>query len=157
MSDIELNELLLGLRGKPFSSLIQHHFRKQSMEQIALAIEGEKATLNPLEAKVAERIIDYFNILAYTQDFWRRDCADILEECCWLAARALEAGDPDVRLADAEYAATRLLGRFTFPDRRSHNKLFSIFQLLVLTYAYTAHEQKNFRKFAGIRRSIFRL
>ncbi len=160
MLRIDLNELRDQFRGKPFSALIQHHLRKQSIEQVAMGIEGEKMTLSLREAKVAEQIIDYFNGFAYDKGFWRRDCASVLEECCWLVARDLEMGEQDVKLSGREasiYFAAGLVGRVPFPHKEKHEKLFQFFQLLVLNYAFMAHESKNFRKFARIRRSFLRI
>jgi len=152
---VDLHELSERFRGKQFRELIQHHVRKQSIREIAFAIEGIKTTLGPLESKVCEKVTDYFNILALEQNFWRSDCAEILIRFCWLADRPLERGDENVKVDLSEYTAAVLLKTVSLPEKDKHGRLFSLFQLLVLNYAFMAHEQKKFRRFAGIRKGIF--
>jgi hypothetical protein len=152
---IDLKKMRDGFRGKPFKALIQHHVRKQDIVQIATAIEGEKMNLSPFEKKVGERLIDYFNILMLDRDFWRTDCAEVFTRYCWMANRALESGEADIGKCEAEYAASLLLKRAHFPETKEQDKLFSSFQLLVLNYAFMAHESKNFRKHAGIKKGLF--
>jgi len=127
------------------------------MEQIAAGIEGAKLLLNPREAKVAEKVIDYFNIQAITREFWKRDCADVLLECYWLANNCLDQDTDEFTIQWAEYAAGLMLKTIEPPPEERHETLFHIFQAMVLNYAFMAHETKGFRKFAGIRRSFFRV
>ena len=125
---INLDELRKGFSGKKFRELLRYHMHRQKPEKIALGIKGTINMLNSLEAKVGERIIDYFNALAYSQEFWERDCGEVFNEIISMAREEIKKQG----------------------GKTTDEGLFNIFNIIVLNFALTAYEQKSFRKFIGI-------
>lgn len=88
----------------------------------------------PEEAKpLAETFIDRWNVRAYEKDFWQMDTAIVFDEIIDDARSILsESGIP----LDDE-------------------TLFNMFNIIVLSYAYSAYGQPKKRKFIGIRSGKF--
>ena len=125
---INLKELQKQFSGKKFRELIRYHMRRQKPQEIAAGIYGTISMLSPLEQEVDETVIDYFNIQAYSKEFWGKDCGEVFNEITLMAKEMIE-------------------GR---GGKATDEGLFNIFNIVVLNYAFTAYEQKNFRKFVGI-------
>jgi hypothetical protein len=82
---------------------------------------------------LVEGFIDRWNLRAYDQDFWKMDAALVFDEI----------------MEDSRNAFSEL--RIDTDDEM----LFNIFNIIVLSYAYSACDQPEMRKFMGVKCSIF--
>ena len=129
MEEINMEQLKIGFAGKPFNLLVKHHLKRtKSAEKLRVAIMGTTAMLPPVARSLAVDFIDRWNERAYEEELWHMDTsevfADIVEDARSLL---LSAGAP----ADDE-------------------TLFNMFQIVILSYAYAAVDQKSMRKSIGI-------
>jgi len=121
-------ELRAQFAGSCFCELVQHHLRRQSQDQRMQGIRGTTEML-PEEARAfVEGFIDRWNIHAYDQGFWQRDTASVFDEIIGDARSVLS---PLGVSADDEAA-------------------FNMFNIVVLSYAYSAYDQPKMREFMGI-------
>ena len=130
---INLEEVRKGFQGRPLSKLVEHHLGRQKQDKRVLGIQGTVEML-PKQAKaLVEPFIDRWNNRAYEKDFWQMDTAEVFNEIIEDARSILsESGIP-------------------FDDET----LFNMFNIIVLTYAYSAYDQPKMRKFIGVRFSKF--
>jgi len=133
MQKINLEELRQGFQGKPFCELIKHHLDHQKQDTRIFGIQGT-AEMLPKEARpLVEPFINRWHDRAYEKDFWQMDTAIVFDEIIDDARRVLsESG-------------------IQFNDET----LFNMFNIIVLSYAYSAHDQPKMREFIGIRSSKF--
>jgi hypothetical protein len=133
LKPINLSELRAGFAGRPFSQLINHHLNRQSQGQRIQGINGSIAML-PEEARgLVEAFIDRWNLRAYDRAFWQTNTASVFDEITEDAKNVLS----EVGLhADDEM-------------------LFNIFNVIVLSYAYSAYDQPKMREFMRVKGSIF--
>jgi hypothetical protein len=125
---INLSELRAGAKGRPFFQLIEHHLNSQSQDQRIQGINGTIAML-PEEAKgLIEGFIDRWNLRGYDQAFWQMDTASVFDEI-------------------TEDAKTVLSEKGLYTD---DEMLFNIFNIIVLSYAYSAYDQPKMRELMGI-------
>lgn len=129
----EYKELRTGFTGKQFRALVQYHVRLQSLPKLAEAIQETIGMLSPETLAVSEAVIDEFNDHAYQKQFWEQDCGDVFEAVCGKVSQGL-----------IDQGSTLLT-----------DDILNTFQLIVLNFAKTAHEQPAFRRFAGIKRGLF--
>ena len=126
---INLSDLREGVEGRPFCQLIEHHLNSQSQDQRIQGINGTIAML-PQEAKgLIEGFIDRWNLRGYDQAFWQMDTASVFDEI-------------------TEDAKTVLSEKGLYTD---DEMLFNMFNIIVLSYAYSAYDQPKMREFMGIR------
>ena len=132
VDNIVLSQIKERFKGTKYNELVQEHVRKTEKEQLEMAIRGCVLALSDIEQEVAEILIDRYNERGYDWSFWRRDTAEILDEICAAFTSLLAE-----RSCSAE-------------DRIQ----FNLFQLITLNFAQMATEQKDLRKFAGIRKGV---
>jgi len=88
----------------------------------------------PEEARgLVEGFIDRWNLRAYDRAFWQTDTASVFDEITEDAKNVFS----DIGLA--------------FDD----DMLFNMFNIVVLSYAYSAYDQSKMREFMGIKLSTF--
>ena len=128
MGKIDLAKLKVGFQGKPFNQLVKHHLKRQNTRQLFEGALGTKAMLPASAQPLCEGFIDRWNERVYDREFWYLDTAEVSSNIVEDARSLLEtAGVP----TDDE-------------------TLFNMFQIVVLSYAYSASDQPNMRKFIGI-------
>lgn len=130
---VNIPELRAQFSGRRFCQLIEHHLRRQSQRQ---RIQGIKGTVNLLPEKarhLPEGFIDRWNTRIYDQEFWQRDTSAVFDEIIDDARLALQPLGLD---SDDEAA-------------------FNLFNIVVLSYAYSAYDQPKMREFMGIGRGYF--
>lgn len=128
MQPINLTEFRDGVRGRTYRQLVEHHLKNQVGDERMKAILGTVELLPKPVRPPAEELIDRWNARAYNADFWSRDCADVFDEIAADAealfeSNGLEADDEDV---------------------------FNVFQVVTMSFAYSAEKEPRFREFAGI-------
>jgi hypothetical protein len=128
MKPINLTELRAQFTGTRFCQLVHHHLRRQSQGQRTQGVQGTAALLPEAARSLAEEFIDRWNIRAYDRDFWQRDSADVFEQ-----------------IIDDARGILRPLGLATDDEAA-----FNLFNIVVLSYAYSAYEQPKMREFMGI-------
>lgn len=114
-----------GVKGRYLGELIFHHLRKQNFAQIARGLNGTIAMLPPIFQPRVESFIDRINSYVYDDKLWGMDCSDAFTFLSDLAK---------IHLANTGQAL-------------SDEDCFNMFQIAVLTYAYSAHGQPNMRRF----------
>ncbi len=130
---VNLSELRAGFEGRPFSQLIEHHLNRQTQDQRIQGINGTIARL-PEEARgLVEGFIDRWNCRVYDPAFWQTDTASVFDEITEDAKNVLS----DIGLAVCD------------------DMLFNMFNIVVLSYAYSAYDQPKMRRFMGIEVSTF--
>ncbi|WP_165797295.1 hypothetical protein [Solimonas fluminis] len=125
---INLTELRNQFSGKRFCELIQHHLARQNQRERVAGLQGTIAILPEAVRGLSEGFIDRWNGRVYNQDFWQQDTADVFDEI----------------IADAR----RLLGPLGFAT--DDEAAFNLFNIVVLNYAYSAHDQPKMREFMTI-------
>lgn len=130
---INFEEIRQGFQGKPFCKLVKHHLDSLKQDTRILGIKGTFEML-PEEAKpLVEPFIDRWNIKAYEKDFWQMDTATVFDGII-----------DDSKSVFSEYG-------IQFDDET----LFNMFNIIVLSYAYSAYDQPKMKKFMGIHSSKF--
>ncbi len=133
MQKINLEELRQGFQGKPFCELVKHHLDRQKQDTRILGIQGIVEML-PEEARpLVQPFINRWNDRAYEKDFWQMDTAIVFDEII---------GDARSVLSESG---------IQFDDET----LFNMFNIIVLSYTCSAHNQPKMKEFIGIRSSKF--
>ena len=129
--DVDLDQLAEQFKGSEYRKLVEQHLRRVG-SKLELAIGAAISACTNTERQVSEGLIDYYNQKGYEQDFWQRDCAEVLQEvyACF-EERMSQTGVP----ADEK-------GKF------------NMFQIITMNFALQARDQRWLRKFAGIRKSL---
>jgi hypothetical protein len=130
---VNLSELRTGFKGRPFSQLIGHHLNRQSQDQRIQGINGTIAMLPEKARGLVEGFIDRWNLRAYDRTLWQTDTASVFDEITEDARNVLS----DIGLAADD------------------DMLFNMFNIVVLSYAYSAYDQPKMREFMGIKLSTF--
>ncbi|BAS26751.1 hypothetical protein [Limnochorda pilosa] len=133
MKPVNLPELRAQFAGTRFWQLVQHHLRRQSQGELTQGVHGTVALLPEAARDLAEEFIDRWNARVYDRSFWQRDTADVFDEIIGDARSVLRP----LGLATDEEAA------------------FNLFNIVVLSYAYSAYDQPKMREFMGIERAAF--
>jgi len=130
---VNLSKLKAGFEGRPFSQLIDHILNRQSQDQRIQSI-NETIAMPPEEARgLVEGFIDRWNLRAYDRAFWRTNTASVFDEITEGAKNILS--DTGLAIDD--------------------DMLFNMFNIVVLSYAYSAYDQPKMREFMGIKVSTF--
>ena len=125
MKKIELGKVRQGFRGRPFCELVGYHLSRQKQDVRIHGILGIIEML-PEEAKaLVESFIDRWNTRVYDKDFWQMDVAAVFDEI----------------VEDARSILYK--SAISFDDE-------TLFNIVVLSYAYSAYDQPKMRKFIGI-------
>jgi hypothetical protein len=125
---INLAQLRAQFAGTRFCELVQHHLGRQSQERRIDGIQGTLLLLPKPIRGLAEGFIDRWNTHAYDASFWQRDTALVFDEIINDARDVLRP----FGLVDDNEAA------------------FNLFNIVVLSYAYSAYDQPKMREFMGI-------
>ncbi|MBC7341789.1 MAG: hypothetical protein H5U02_04985 [Clostridia bacterium] len=143
MDKINLYEFLDGVRGRPYKALVEHHIKKQKTKELLHGCLGTIGLLPPKLQPFMEEFIDHMNTYAYNKAFWDLSCDaafQLIEEEARnkLPIDDLIAVDQHNRLSES-----------------SQELLFNIFQIVTLSYAYSASDQPQMRRFIGIKKGFF--
>lgn len=133
MGSVNLTEMRTQFAGTHFSQLVQHHLRRQSQRERTQGVHATIVLLPEAARELAEGFIDRWNTRVYDQDFWQRDTADVFDEIIADARNVLRPHG----LANDDEAA------------------FNLFNIVVLSYAYSAYDQPKMREFLGIKGAGF--
>ena len=128
MRSINLPELRAQFAGTRFCELVQHHLRRQSEHERIHGLQGTIALLPEAARDLAEEFIDRWNAHAFDRGFWQRDTSDVFDDI----------------VADAR-TILRPIGLETDDEAA-----FNLFNIIVMSFAYSAHDQPKMRKFMGI-------
>lgn len=127
-SSINLPELRSQFKGLPISELVQHHLCRYSQYKRTRKIKDSIAMLPDCGRDVVEEFIDLWNLQVYEKDFWKREASDLFDD---IIADARSALQPIGLENDDEAALT-------------------LFNIIVMNYAYNAYDQPKMREFMGI-------
>ena len=129
MKPVNLAELRSQFAGTRFAEVVQHHLRRQSQTERIQGVQGTVALLPAAAQPLAEGFIDLWNGRAYDRELWQRDTASVFDEIMSEARNLLR---PLGLAADDEAA-------------------FNLFNVVLLSYAYSAYDQPKMRDFMGLR------
>lgn len=129
MRSINLKEIQVGYQGTPFYKLVKHHLSRQNQEERIQGLQGIIEILPDNAKSLVNQFIDRWNTRAYEKDFWQMDTSSVFNEIIMDARSVFSAS------------------RIPFND----NALFNMFNIIVLNYAYNAHDQPKMRKHIGMR------
>src|SRR5262245_10130698 len=126
------DELAQQYRGRPFGELILYHVNRESLQQVTEELFRVIEFL-PIGLKRAKQNwIDLNNSYALREEFWKSDCGDVL-----------------LSIVDRAKAFSANHGINVNAD---DDTLLNLFDIVVLTFAYTAHSDKRAKEF--IQRSM---
>ncbi len=131
-----LEKLKKQFTGRKFGELVLHHVKSQTYEKVVKALSG---TLNELSIDQRQEmmlLIDSVNAYAYDENFWAKDCGEQFESIINL-----------------------LRDRFNvIGSNPTNDDIFNGFNIIVLNFAYGAHQQKQMKDFIikSSSRSFFR-
>lgn len=131
MSDANVVSLGQQFKGRKFGELVLHHVKAQSLHTVVAALKGTIAKLPSKAAAEVESWIDEIAWLGKNPTFWQRDCGEAFLEICGRARNKLAACG------------------ITSP---TDEDLLSMFQIIVLNFAYGAHRHAGSKAF--IQKSI---
>lgn len=129
--NVELPALRRQFSGARYSTLIQEHVRKLG-DGIATSHAACLSAFTEVEWSVINQMTPEYQEKATEKSFWRRDCGEVFQEICSRFGELM-----------------REKGHAT-DDRIT----FNAFQALTINFARQAHESKELRIFAGIRKSF---
>ena len=131
--NLTLDKIEEQFRGTKFNQLVEHHLktmtpsaRKQSVLDTADEIGHGFTQFHSMEW------IDRWNDKVYNKEFWQTDTSIIFREIV-----------DDARV----FLCSRNITDFT------DDSLFSMFNIIVIGFAYSAEDQPKMREFIGIKRS----
>lgn len=129
MNSINIESLKVQFKGKPFNQLIKYHLKRQKDKRILREAVNDTIAMLPESAfEIAIGFIDIWNDRGYDKSLWSKDTSEVF-------------------LAIVEDARS-LLSSAGIPI--DDETLFNMFQIVVLSYAYSASDQRKMRKFIGI-------
>ena len=122
---MNLDSYTSDLSGISFGELVLSHYRGKSILETLDALLGTTARLPEAARGDVEAWIDQVNPRGIRESFWQTDAAKVLEQLSTPARQRLVAQRIDPT-----------------PD-----DLFNMFEIIVLSFAYTAHRHKESRMF----------
>ena len=126
MEKINLEKLKVQFKGKPFYQLIEYHLsRTKNTKKLKEASVGTAAMLPQAAQSLVVGFIDKWNEKVNDESFWQKDTSDVFSE-----------------ITDD---ARSLLSSFIQPI--DDETLFNMFQVVVLSYAYSASDQPAMQGF----------
>jgi len=129
-SIVNVDNLKLQFKGNPFNLLIKQHLKKlKDPQKFMEAIFGTTQILSLSAQSLTESFIDRWNERVYDKEFWRKDTSDVFSEIIEDARSALSSVNAPT----------------------DDETLFNMFQIVVLSYAYSASTQPKMQKFIGIK------
>jgi hypothetical protein len=124
------DELAQRYRGRPFGELISYHVNRESLQQVTEELFRAIAFLPNELQRVRQNWIDLNNSYALREEFWKSDCGNVLLSIVG-RAKAFSANH-GINADD--------------------DMLLNLFDIVVFTFAYTAHSDKRAKEF--IQRSV---
>jgi hypothetical protein len=124
------DELAQRYRGRPFGELILYHVTRESLQQLTEELFRAIEFLPNELQRVRQNWIDLNNSYALREEFWNSDCGDVLLS---IVGRAKAFSVNHGINADDDM-------------------LLNLFDIVVFTFAYTAHSDKRAKEF--IQRSV---
>lgn len=125
---INFDQLREQYRGTLYAELIQHHLERQTPEERRRGLEGTRSLLPTRVQPAVEGFIDRWNERAFDAAFWQRDTVDVM----------------DAIVSDAR----ALLASLDVPAE--DETLFNVFNIVTMSYAYSAADQPKMRAFMGL-------
>jgi GYF domain 2 len=122
---VSIDEFEQQLRGRRFGELVLFHVKRHSLSHITRAVFDTIALLPERLQARSEAWIDINNPYALREEFWRSDCSEIflsiVQRASHFSSRAGIKADADT--------------------------LLNLFQVVVLSFAYTAHKEPSSKAF----------
>jgi len=139
-----LTKLLIAGGGKPYRELVQHHMKRQSIEQLQKAVSGEVEMLPETFIPFVEEYIDIINNdLGYNKEFWETSTVgEAFNIIIKIAIEAFPIANPIKKSGDEM-------------TKNNHELAMGLFQIPTMNFAYGASGDKKMRKFIGIKKGIF--
>ena len=129
MKEANIENLKIQYKGTPFRLLLKAHLKGRKNAQYFMTACNETILLLPDSVRgLCMGFIDSWLPLANDKDYWNTDASKVL-----------------TRIIDD---ADELLSSSNLPV--SDEILFNMFQIVILSYAYSAVSQPKMRKFMGI-------
>ena len=126
MREVDLEKLKVQFQGAPFYRLIEQHLKRQkNTDKLREASVATIALLPEIAQPIAVEFIDRWNERAYEKSFWQTDTSEVFSKI----------------IEDAR----SLLLSFNAPT--DDETMFNMFQVVILSYAYSASDQPAMRKF----------
>jgi hypothetical protein len=113
------NDLAHQYHGRPYGELILHHVERQSLQQVEEGLLRTIEFLPNVLLRASQNWIDLNNSYALREEFWKSDCGDVLLS---IVNRAKAFSASHGINADDDW-------------------LLNLFDIVVLTFAYTAHSE----------------
>lgn len=123
--DVDLTRLQTQFTGRRFADLVLQHANQQSLEQIERAALGTMNNFPKSFFPDIELLLDEMNEYLYSRDFWDSDCGDVFADVLGRAKAKLIARNQEI----------------------SNEKLFDMFNLVVLNFARGALMQPKMAEF----------
>src|SRR5215207_8180219 len=79
LTPVDLAAFRAGIAGRRYAELIQHHIRRSTERQIVAGIVGTEDLLPPEVQALDEAFVGRWNERIHDADFWRTDCAVVLD------------------------------------------------------------------------------
>ncbi len=137
-----LTTFLMDVGDKRYRDLVQHHLRKQSIEQLQQSMHGELELLPPHFLPQAEEFIDVVNEkLVYDKAFWK-------------SATVQEAFNSIMEISTKVFANNPIKESGALSPE-NHELAMGLFQMSTMNFAYSAASDKNMRKYTGIKKGLF--
>jgi len=129
MEKLSIEQLRSQFKGKPFYRLVEHYLKKEKRtKELKEAVLETMDLLPPSARYLSVAFIERWNERSYEKEFWQKDTSKVFSEIVEDARAALAWVD----------AST------------DDETLFNMFQIVALSYAYSASDQPNMREFIGI-------
>jgi hypothetical protein len=139
-----LTKLLIEGGDKPYRALVQYHMKRQSMKQLTEAMFGEVENLPEAFTPYVEKYIDVINEnLVYDKKFWEE-------------ATVHDAFKEIIKISIVSFPIDNAIsspGDEMLPQ--NHELAMGLFQIPTMNFAYSASNDKQMRKFLGIKKGLF--
>ncbi len=129
MEKLSVEQLRSQFKGKPFYRLVEYYLKKEKRtEELKKEVLTTMELLPPSVRHLSVAFIDRWNQCSYDREFWQKHASKVFSEIVEDARSALSWVDAPT----------------------DDETLYTMFQMVVLTYAYSASDQPNMREFIGI-------
>ena len=125
MAETNIKEMAAQFQGRKFGELVLHHIKQQPFDQLVAAMKGTIEGLRPEIQPAVMGLIDNANPLAIKQEFWSDNCGKVLMFITSMTQKELQ-----------EQGLTTI-----------NDELFDIFNIIVMNFAYSAHQDPRLEKF----------
>lgn len=122
---MDINSLSQQFTGRKFGDLVLHHIKKQDEPTIVAAMQGTIEELPQSARASVESWIDENTAFGADPSFWQKDCGELFLEICGRARQKLDSHS--VRATD--------------------DQLLSMFNIIVLNFAYGARKDPGTKAF----------